>query len=382
MPPDLDELADPGDRIASVIAYQFTLPLENPVRNGTTLISDREYVVTEVSTIAGTVGRAVGFTRGAPLATIIESVIAPYAIGLNASAGRALARTLAPNAERFWGTRGMFPRALSLVDIAMWDAWGSQVGWSISDLVGGSGEQTEVLVALGYYRDGKTLDMLAAEYAEMAQRGHRKFKMMVGGDTPANDAQRVRVALDALPHDAKLSIDANGKWVDAREALSFLEMLPFVPDFVEDPFVPGDSLSLRRLRRSYSGRIAIGEWESDAASFRRLVDEDLLDVARIDATACGGITGWIDAAAIVKSAGKAILPHYFPEIHVHLAGPFGAEALETVPVQTGADNFDQLVVKAPWEMEPVTAAATAPGLGILWDEKIFPRNHPPVSAHA
>src|SRR5207237_2838327 len=141
---------------------------------------------------------------------------------------------------------------------------------------------------------------------------------------------------------------------------------------VEDPFGTDNRAAMKQLRRRTSVPIAVGEWESGHRRVRELLDEGLVDVVRLDATAIGGITEWLKSAAVCTAYDKRILPHYFPEVHLPLAAATPAvEAIEIVPRSTGADNFDQLVTGPDWGAAPTAVPGGGPGLGIGWRPEVI-----------
>jgi L-alanine-DL-glutamate epimerase-like enolase superfamily enzyme len=251
---------------------------------------------------------------------------------------------------------------------------GKLLGRPVANLLGGARESVPIMMALGYYRAENEFELLRQEYASLAAQGFRRFKMMAGGASLERDLQRVAEISDVLPADATLAIDVNGAWSSAAEAHALLDGIEREIAFIEDPFMPDNEGALREFRQSSDIPVAIGEWESGRARFSYLMANDLVDIVRIDATAAGGITEWLRIASIASERGTRILPHYFPEIHVHLAAvTASAEAIEAVPRITGADNFDELAVLRPWVEAPATAVADRPGLGIGWDARLISR---------
>ena len=354
--------------IDSVEAREFVVPLPRPVRNGTALITERGYVIVTIRSASGAIGTACAFTRGVPIATVIRDMIAPRIIGRSAFDIQRIWHDVYSAGELFFGRSGVFPRALSLVDIALWDLHGILLDRPLSAVLGGTGASVPVLMALGYYQSGDELGMLRREYSTLVEQGFRRFKMMAGGAPVKRDIARASAVASVLPSDATLAIDVNGTWSSAEEALRFIDALPLEIDFIEDPFRPDNRGALAAFRRSSRTPVAVGEWDSGRRSFRSLLEDDLADIVRIDATAAGGISEWLKIAAVAGAFDKRILPHYFPEIHVHLAAATPeAEAIEVVPTITGADNFEQLVVSTSWSEQPHTEPGPGAGLGIQWD---------------
>lgn len=362
-----------GMTVTQVRTREVTLPLSRPVRNGTMLLAERAYTFVDVVTASGLTGTACGYTRGAPLAWIVREQLAPVVMNRSPFESELLWRALFEKGVRFLGTSGAFMRSLSLVDIALWDLRGKIVGHPVASLLGGQAATFPVMAAAGYYRDGLTEDDLQAEYADLVSRGFRQLKVMAGGLDPRQDARRVNAIREALPADATLAVDVNGVWTSAAEALEFLDALDQLPFFLEDPFRPGCVAALEDLRRHTATPIAVGEWESGVRRFRELLDRNVVDILRLDATAIGGATEWLRVAALATAYDKTILPHFFPGVHAQLA--VAAEtilALEVVPASTGADNFDDLVDDAWWSQGPKVAVPDAPGFGIEWSRKEGP----------
>lgn len=383
--PDPARRHQTADHIQNVEVQEFVLPLPKPVRNGTALINERGYVAVTVTTVDGTEGTAVAFTRNTPLAGLLRDYVAPQLIGRVADDIEAIAQDLLRAGERFFGRSGLFPRATSLIDIALWDLRGRARGLSVAELLGAPATSVPVLMALGYYRSGNELQLLQKEYATLVDRGFKRFKMMAGGASVDRDMERVHAVVEVLPADATLAIDVNGAWESADEAREFLDRLPIELDFIEDPFRPDDLASLHDLRSNSDTSIAVGEWESGLPRFADLIQQDLLDVVRIDATAAGGITGWLQIADLATDHGKRIIPHYYPEIHVHVAAATpAAEAIEVVPALTGADNFDELFTSTSWTEQPLTLPGNGVGIGVNWNQIVATRpsaSEPRSAAH-
>lgn len=364
---------DAGDTegaIRDVAVSELRLPLRRSVRNGTTTIEARDYTFLTVELESGVQGVACGYTRATPLRWVLESTLAPRCIGRSVFEGERLWREAYDDGVRFMGTTGVFMRALSLLDIAIWDARGKLLGTSVASLLGGANSASPALIAAGYYRNEAGIDDLVAEYADFVEQGYRHFKIMAGGLTADEDAERFNAVRAALPASATLAVDVNGAWQTASDAAAFLDRLVTPPAFVEDPFLPGRDDALRSLRRLSDVRLAVGEWQSEARSIRHLLDAGLVDVVRLDVTTIGGVTEWLRAAALASTYDAAILPHFFPGLHAHLApAASNVLAIELVPPATWADNFDDLVTDPWWMRDTSISAPTRPGFGLDWRRK-------------
>ena len=92
------------------------------------------------------------------------------------------------------------------------------------------------------------------------------------------------------------------------------------------------------------------------------------DLGMPDAMKTGGVTGWLQAAAIADSAGLPLSSHLFPEISAHL--------LAVSPTRHWLEYVDWAnpILQAPLRIENGHAiAADVPGCGIAWDEESVER---------
>jgi L-alanine-DL-glutamate epimerase-like enolase superfamily enzyme len=134
--------------------------------------------------------------------------------------------------------------------------------------------------------------------------------------------RRVRAARDAIGPGAELFVDANGAY-SRRQALAFAEALHDDHDvtWFEEP-VPADDLEgLRLLRDRAPGgmEIAAGEYAYELLDFRRMLDAGAVDVLQADASRCGGITGFLRAAALGEARSVPMSAHCAPSLHAHPA---------------------------------------------------------------
>ena len=62
--------------------------------------------------------------------------------------------------------------------------------------------------------------------------------------------------------------------------------------------------------------IAAGEYGYDPFYFRRMLEAGAVDVLQADATRCGGITGFLRAAALADAFGIPLSAHCAPALHL------------------------------------------------------------------
>ena len=64
--------------------------------------------------------------------------------------------------------------------------------------------------------------------------------------------------------------------------------------------------------------IAAGEYGWDDIYLKRMMDASAVDVIQADATRCGGVTGFMHAAALASAHPIPLSAHCGPTVHMHL----------------------------------------------------------------
>ncbi len=358
-------------RITEVRATTIRIPLSSPIVMGEMRFDGREYLLLEVRTDEGLTGIGFGMTRDAPLAAIVARNIAPRLIGADPLLTEQLWSGLY-DANLAIGQRGLFMRCLSAADIALWDIKAQAAGLPLWQLLGGARERIPVSVAGGYPRPGRSLDSLGEEVAGYVRDGYPWIKIAAGA--LADDTERLRVSASAIG-DKALAYDAHWAWRTLPEVVPTVRAWrEFDLAFIEDPF-PSDSPALAaRLREQTGMALALGEDVVGRYAYRDLIASAMPDILRIDATTTGGISEAIKICALAAAESIPVLPHIFPELHVHLAAAL--PSIMAVEVTDPVQEIDLFwnVLQEP--LRPVgghVAAPTRPGLGIDLDRDAVTR---------
>ena len=352
-------------RITGVRVTTCRIPLSRPIVMGDIRFDAREYLLVEIQTDAGVVGTGFGMTRDAPLAAILARAYAPRLIGADPLLGEALWTRLY-DANLTLGQRGLAMRCLSAVDIALWDIKARVAGLPLWQLLGGARTSVPVMVAGGYPREGTTLDMLGAEVAAYAAAGFATVKI-AAGDLSA-DTERLTIARSAVGSSA-LAYDVHWAWQRLADVLPTVARWGDLDlAFIEDPF-PSESPRLAAQLRDRTGiSLALGEDVTGRFAYRDLLDQAPPDHLRIDATTAGGISEAVRICALAAAASIPVLPHIFPELHVHLAAglPIVA-AVEVTDPEREIDLFWRLLVEPARPERGQLAAPTGAGIGVTID---------------
>src|SRR5206468_5738250 len=261
--------------------------------------------------------------------------------------------------------RAALTRGLSLLDIALWDISTKHARQPLFKMLGGFRSEAETTVVAGYYVDQRSIEDVVDEVSRLADEGSRRMKIMLKGDDPVFDRKYAQAVSQKLP--GQIGADAHWTWATVTEADRLCRDLDKMNlAFLEDPFSATDWQFTHELRNRLQTPIAAGEDVYGARAVSQLVS--VIDILRVDATTCGGITGAIEAINLAAAAGRTVLPHVFPPLHVHLACSFpNVEGVEVIPQDSGADPLDQLLQNLPSPKRGRMKPSEEPGIGIAVD---------------
>jgi L-alanine-DL-glutamate epimerase-like enolase superfamily enzyme len=302
-----------GPPIEDVSVSVFTIPTDQPEADGTFDWTATTIVVAEAS--AGAI-RGLGYTYAdCAAATLISSTLTPAIHGIDVLSTNA-AWTAMTRAVRNTGRPGVASAAIAAVDAALWDAKGRLVDRSVVDLLGPARTSVPVYGSGGF--TSYSVDRLRSQLGDWVEGGIRFVKMKIGRD-PSADVDRVAAARDVIGPAAELFVDANGAYT-RKQALGQAERFArHRVSWFEEPVSSDDLAGLALLvNRAPAGMdIAAGEYGYDLVYFRRMLEAGAVDVLQADATRCGGITGFLKAAALAESHGIPLSAHTAPSLHVH-----------------------------------------------------------------
>ena len=134
------------------------------------------------------------------------------------------------------------PTAKSALDMAIWDALGQSLGYSVTELLGGYTDRMRVSHMLGF-------DEPAAMVAEAERMrdtyGITTFKVKVGRRPYSLDTAVVRALREGLGDDVEMYVDGNRGWSASESARAMKEMADLGLTFAEE-LCPADDVLGRR----------------------------------------------------------------------------------------------------------------------------------------
>jgi len=307
---------DPGPVIERVEALHLRIPLETPIVLGELVIAHRDFVIVRVRTSDGVEGVAYSLSRGAPVDLVVTDQLAPLLVGRDPLDIPRRIEELT-RAMVALGPVGIVQRAISLLEICLWDIKGQVAGLPVWRLLGGYRDAAEVLLVAPYAGPDEADEDYAARLGGLAARGYTALKLYPLAD-PAAMARRLAALRDLLGGDIGLIVDMAWSWRSSRQAIDAVRGWEgYDLAWVEDPFPSSDWRAMRELSDAVRTPIAAGDEVTVRETMEALIEERAVDLVRLDATTIGGLSAF---AAVRESAARArlaISPHAYPEIHRH-----------------------------------------------------------------
>jgi L-alanine-DL-glutamate epimerase-like enolase superfamily enzyme len=301
-------------KIAGTTAMAYTIPTDAPEADGTFAWDSTTLIVIEVECEgAKGFGYTYSHTTAAPLA---RELMKKHVEGQSPLDTNAIFSAMRKS-QRNYGREGIAATALSAIDIALWDLKAKLMKQPLCKVLGQMREGAPVYGSGGFttYSDAQLREQLGGWVRE----GIPRVKMKIGTH-PEDDLRRVKVAREAIGDAAELFVDANGAY-SRKQSLGFAERFAaeYNVRWFEEPVSSDDLAGLHLLRdRAPAGMdIAAGEYGWTAMYLRNMVEAEAVDVIQADATRCGGVTGFMDAAAIADAHPLPLSAHCGPSVHLH-----------------------------------------------------------------
>lgn len=364
-------------KITAVRTAALTVPLEKPTKISTRFLGGRDYVLAWIDTDEGVSGLGYTYagTRGGPVVqACVDRHLNEVLLGQDPFA-----------IERLWaamfqetlliGRRGAMLRAISALDIALWDLVGKTTNQPLYRLLGGFRDTVPAYASGGYYREGDPLAYVEVELGQYAQLGFRDFKIKVGGAPFEVDVERVRVARETIGPRARLGLDANNAWATPAEAIRFARAVePYEPWFLEEPLKPDDVAGHAEIARVLDLPVATGEIHATRWDFRELIAQRAADILQPDAGVLGGVSEWLKVAHTAASFDLPVAPHWHADVHVHLAGAVSnCLTVEYFLMEEDIYNFERILAERLRPKDGQIKIPERPGVGLVLDEAAVER---------
>lgn len=295
-------------------------------------------VFVRVHTDEGLVGCGETYYTPRAVSTYIHEFLAPLVMGMDATAPEALWDTAYRAAAKFGG-KGLEIRALSAVDIAVWDLVGQAAGMPLYNVLGGpvstSVATYNTCAGPTYGRGWRPghgdathagrfddltgfLDRPAELARELIDEGFAGMKIWPfdqiakerGGTviTQADLAQGLqpfRLIREAVGERIEIMAEGHGFWSLAAAKTIAKGLEPYRPAWIEDLILADSPDALAELKRSTTIPVLASEYLMTRFEYAPMIRSGAVDHVMIDPTWCGGIT---EARRIIALADAARLP--------------------------------------------------------------------------
>jgi mandelate racemase len=264
------------------------------------------------------------------------------------------------------GVEGIVRMAMSLVDVAGWDALARAAGQPLARLIG-----AEPRPVRAYNSNGLGLmptSALAEEAGRLLAGGFRALKLRLGYPTLDEDLAAIRAVRDCIPNDVAIMVDYN-------QALSLAEAMrrgraldEEALAWIEEPIRHDDFAGCAALADALSTPVQMGENFSLVFDMQKALDVGACDLVMPDVERIGGVTGWQRASALASTAGLPVSSHLYPEVSAQLlAATPTADWLEYV------DWMNPLLVEPVKIVDGMALPSDRPGVGLDWNQDIIRR---------
>lgn len=267
--------------------------------------------------------------------------------------------------------------ALGAIDMALWDVKGKALGVPVYDLLGGASRDHVECYATGFPQHG-TLKETAHACIEAGFRAYR----YATADPPKGEPFNAHAMVDKTYQDCVEIREGVGKeadWaLDYHTRLDFPDAVrlstliePLAPYFAEDLIRSENPGVYRQLREHVKVPIAVGEQFGSKWDVNELIEQQLIDYARVTLPNVGGITEYMKIQAMCETHYVGLIPHFTGPVSeaalVHACSAFSGPVLMEM---TGDGHHDYPHLPECYDFRNGKMWPNRrPGLGVTLDTK-------------
>jgi len=353
--------------VRGISARPVLVPMRRPLRTSTGAIDAAPLLLLDLLTDDAVTGRAYLFGVHPFTLAPLRSLVVEFGsmIAGDLLAPIEIARKLSTRLTLL-GSHNLTGMALSGVDMAAWDALARAHDLPLASLLGG--RPTRVLA---YNSNGLGImppSDAGIEAAELIAEGFTAVKLRLGRSSAAEDLAAARAVRVAIGPDATLMSDFN-QFLSVHEAIQRGHLLDGEGlAWIEEPVRADDLAGCSRVAGELKTPIQIGENFSGPFQMREALTTGASDLVMPDLQRIGGVTGWLQAAALAHSFGVEMSSHLFPEFSAHL--------LSVTPTRHWLEYVDWAVpvLQEPFGVQDGhVVVPDRPGTGLEWDEEAVAR---------
>jgi mandelate racemase len=357
----------PQLHIRSVQARPVVVPIKRPLRTSSGVVTQAPLLLIDLQSEEGITGRSYLFGYQPftlkPLRNLVMA-LADQVIG-DRVAPFDVDRKLRSNAALI-GPYHLLGMAVAGLDVACWDALAVGQSLPLAEILGGSTTHVPA-----YNSNGLGImpaEEAAEEAVQLVAEGFSAIKIRLGRATAAEDLAAVRVVRSRVSSHVLLMADFNHS-LSVTEAIHRGRLLDGEGlVWIEEPVRADDFAGCARVAAELKTPVQIGENFTSVFQMQEALNLHASDFVMPDLQRIGGVTGWIQAAALAHAAGCEMSSHLFPEVSAHL--------LSVTPTCHWLEYVDWAspVLEQPLEVRDGKALVPSrPGSGIVWNEQAVER---------
>jgi len=321
-------------------------------------------VVLRLTTDAGITGWAYisfGMIAGGPrvVQTILEQEVRAVLVGQDPTFPKRLRAGLW-KATEYHGVQGVVQFAIAAADIALWDILGKAAGLPVYKMLGAYAERVPAYSMCGwYYENDGDLSQFKQAISAAFEEGFPAVKIKVGRASLDDDIRRIEAARGTAGKGRRIMVDANQAF-NLNEAIRRGRVYQQMGCYwYEEPMPPYDHSAYAELARELDIPIATGENEYTKYAYADLISRRGVDIVQPDNRRSGGVTEWMEIAAIASAFGLDVASHGGGPTNVHmlLAMP-NAIYLESESLKGESSTLEALRMRDGEILAPET-----PGMG-------------------
>ena len=242
------------------------------------------------------------------------------------------------------GGHGERSVAVGAIDMAVWDAVAKIEGKPLYRLLaeryrgGAADANVFVYAAGGYYYPGKNVQALADEMKKYLDLGYTVVKLKIGGESLADDINRIEAVIKVVGSGKNVAVDANGRF-DLRTAIEYARALqPYGLFWYEEAGDPLDFQLQAELASHYDGPLATGENLFSMQDARNLIRYGGMraerDWLQFDCALSYGLVEYLRTLEMLKQhawSPRRCIPHGGHQMSLNIAAGLGLGGNESYP---------------------------------------------------